>query len=417
MDAFIAWLRQVLLVPSGKLSHKITQTNNGSSGSIVSQRREDHEMVLRGGYFIADKPRMCQVGILLCFSRNGQRGITCRWVIRPYDPSWTHTTIIDALASLSHIQVLQLATLGRYSDSPPLLLQLNRLSGLKQISFNGSNYSRSDICDVAQSIANNPMLAHLEVDSSLYFKSKDVPTLHELLSKVPKDRPLQLTHLLMHGAYTRLDSFTLPHLRSLVSLDFRNLSVPPDNTDIPGDSITDIYAMLKKEKIYLKEVVIGDIDDVILDYLSSYSGLEVLDLSSIDPPIVMYASDLSAISSQTALFDGLAQSFFRSVLPQHVDSIRVLKIRPRYEGRWSYDPEDVSQAVVFSQCNKLRSFSVALNSTSSEPNYESNSDLSNPSDYDRHERSNASDYNDAVCANDLIVPSPPSYETYYRFHR
>jgi hypothetical protein len=264
---------------------------------------------------------------------------------------------------------------------------LNRLFGLKKISLN-ANYSCSDI-GVAELIANNPMLTHLDVDSGLYLKWKDVPTLHELLSKVPKDRPLQLTHHVMHGTYARLDSFTLPHLRSLVSLDFKNLNAPTYDTHAPGDSITDVYAMLKKEKIYLEQIAIGDIDDVILDYLSSYSGLEVLELSSID--------SLVTISSQTV---GFAQSFFRSVLPKHVESIRVLKIRPSYEGSWCYNPEDVSQAVVFPQCNNLRSLSVALNSNSFESNYASSSGLSDPSDYGRHERSSASD---VVCPDDLTV--------------
>ena len=42
-------------------------------------------------------------------------------------------------------------------------------------------------------------------------------TLHDLLSKVPEDHPLQLAHLALNRTATCIDSFTLPHLRSLIS--------------------------------------------------------------------------------------------------------------------------------------------------------------------------------------------------------
>jgi len=62
-----------------------------------------------------------------------------------------------------------------------------------------------------------------------------------------------------------------------------------------------------------------------------------------------------------------ARKFYKSVLPQLVHSLQVLKIQPWHEGRWCFDPEDVFQSVSFSQCIKLRSLSVALNSTSIVP--------------------------------------------------
>jgi hypothetical protein len=59
-----------------------------------------------------------------------------------------------------------------------------------------------------------------------------------------------------------------------------------------------------------------------------------------------------------------ARTFYKSVLPQLVHSLQVLKVQPKHEGRWCFDPEDAFQSVAFSQCNKLRSLSVALSSTS-----------------------------------------------------
>ena len=184
-------------------------------------------------------------------------------------------------------------------------------------------------------------------------------TLHDLLSKVPEDHPLQLTHLALNSTGIRIDSFTLPHLRSLISLDLRNLPAPSnviDNPDVSSErleracSTYDICAILKQEGIYLKHVVVSDAEGV-FDYLCSYSGLETLDLCSI--------SFDSVQESNTS-----AQTFYKSVLPQLVHSLQVLKIQPKQEGRWCFNPEDDFQSVALFQCNKLRSLSVALNSTS-----------------------------------------------------
>ena len=59
-----------------------------------------------------------------------------------------------------------------------------------------------------------------------------------------------------------------------------------------------------------------------------------------------------------------ARTFYKSVLPQLVHSLQILKIQPEEEGRWCFDPEDDFQSIALSQCSKLRSLSVSLNSTS-----------------------------------------------------
>ena len=99
-------------------------------------------------------------------------------------------------------------------------------------------------------------------------------------------------------------------------------------------------------------ILLMAVSDVgVFDYLCSYSGLETLDLCSMRFNTVE--------ESNTS-----ARTFFSSVLPELVHSLQVLKIRPRREGRWCFDPEDDFQSVALSQCHKLRSLSVALNSTS-----------------------------------------------------
>ena len=240
-------------------------------------------------------------------------------------------------------------------------IQLDLLSGLKKFSLSGNNISFPlDITKgLAGLIAKSPQLVHLEVKPGYYGISLEtIPTLHDLLGKVPEDHPLQLTHLALNKTGVCIDSFTLPHLRSLISLDLRNLFTPSSltyNADPTSEkleracSASDICAILTQEGIHLKHLVVNDVG--VFDYLCSYSGLETLDLCSMSFNTVK--------ESNTS-----ARTFYRSVLPQLAQSLQVLKIQPKQEGQWCFNPEDDFQFVALSQCNKLRSLSIALISTS-----------------------------------------------------
>ena len=192
------------------------------------------------------------------------------------------------------------------------------------------------------------------------YHGSEVPTLRDLFTKVPQDRLLRLTHLTLHGARIRVDPLTLPHLRSLVYLDLNRLyAMSPADTDDINDTwectsaADDIFATLAREKIHLKQVVTNHIDDVLLDYLYSCSGLETLEMSSV-------------YSSTTTKSHAFAHRFYKDILPKLVDSIQVLIIRPLYEGGWCYNVDDVFS--VLSQCKKLRSLTICFDSASASSN-------------------------------------------------
>ena len=212
----------------------------------------------------------------------------------------------------------------------------NRLSKLKfSVSVCHVDCPRNIISGLAELIARSPQLVHLEVNlDHHYCKSPKTrtPTLHDVLSKVPEDHPLQLTHLALNRTGTCIDSFTLVHLRSLISLDVRNLRPPStlmddSDADLTSErldqfcSTSDICAILKQEGIYLKHVIVSDVGAY--DYLCSYSGLETLDLCFIDFRTVE--------ESNTS-----AHTFFKFVLPQLVHSLQVLKTQPFREGQWCF---------------------------------------------------------------------------------
>jgi hypothetical protein len=302
------------------------------------------------------------------------------------------------LSRLPRLQDFQL-TLNRNGTFERLMgytdIQLDRLSGLKEFSLSGNHVHlpRDIISRLAGLIAKSPQLVHLEVKAGCNGIFPEAPTLHELLEKVPEDHPLQLTHLVLNRTGICIDSFTLPHLRSLIYLDLENLPAPSnlkDNADLNSErleracSTSDIFSILKQEGIYLKHLVVSDVG--VFDYLCSYSGLESLDLCSM--------SFNSVEESNT-----FARTFYKSVLSQLVHSLQVLKIQPKHEGRWCFNPEDDSQFVALSQCNKLRSLTVALNSTSFV-----RSIFFSFQDRDLHRYKDNVD--DSVCPGDLIFQSP-----------
>ena len=291
---------------------------------------------------------------------------TCRWAVQLYDPSWTEAAVIRALTRLPQLRDLQLVL---YRVEPPFersvghtSIQLDLLSGLEKFSLSGVHIHlpRDITSSLAGLIAKSPQLVHLEVKLGHYGISLEtIPTLHDLLGKVPEDHPLQLTHLALNRTGILIDSFTLPHLRSLISLDLRNLPAPSVVIGFVADptseslkwvcSTSDICTILKQEGIYLKHLVVSDVG--VFDYICSYAGLETLDLCSM--------SFNSVEESNTS-----ARTFYKFVLPQLALSLQVLKVQPNQEGRWCFNPEDDFQSVGLSQCNKLRSLTVSLNSTS-----------------------------------------------------
>ena len=121
---------------------------------------------------------------------------TRRWKVHDDSPPWMHTTIMDSILTLSHLEDFQLQlTLCRDTS---LLFKLDNLSPSKKISIQGqchcSNFQPDITTGLTRVISRSPQLTHLEVDI-FRFGSHKTATAHDLLRKVPLGRPLRLTHL------------------------------------------------------------------------------------------------------------------------------------------------------------------------------------------------------------------------------
>ncbi|KAF8886301.1 hypothetical protein BD779DRAFT_1530641 [Infundibulicybe gibba] len=168
---------------------------------------------------------------------------------------------------------------------------------------------------IAEIVGASPNLVSLDLHCSRYDDkrliprdNKPIPTLHEILSIVPHERPLRLKRLGISDYFVRFDDKVLPHLRLLESLE---LSIVPPivndyhrshfpeaevvKSDRFSSSTSDLWKVVEREGIGLKSVA-GPVDNALLDYLSA------------------------------AEYDDDARDFFVHILPRHAKTLVSLSI-------------------------------------------------------------------------------------------
>ena len=263
--------------------------------------------------------------------------------------------IIDAVTNLPLLKTLQLSMTYHSSSS----LRLNRLSGLKGIAISVVSYTRDQplvLDTLANAIGQSPGLTHLELHPGS-FGISEIPSLHELVAKVPHSTPLQLTHLLLERVLLRLDALTVPHLRSLTFLDLSYFSPLQHDWLEPStefrnryarhhSTLTDIFVTLARERIHLRGLIVHEqCNTAIVKYIGSYSGmLEHLEISHFSP-------------DNFAESHALAELFYTFALPKHASTMQRLRILHDCNHEWNRHSESM---FAISQCKKLLSLEVKL---------------------------------------------------------
>jgi hypothetical protein len=127
-----------------------------------------------------------------------------------------------------------------------------------------------------------------------------------------------------------LNEITLPHLRSLTSLELHSY---------PGD-VGQLWRSLLAEGIQLTELITERISDELLCYLALYSGLKTLQIESMSPDLT-----------------NLVDKLFRDVLSRHMDTLETLYLRTWFEGPWCFGQ---SNADLILKCQKLSVLSMSV---------------------------------------------------------
>ncbi|KAJ6449677.1 hypothetical protein C8R45DRAFT_144428 [Mycena sanguinolenta] len=241
---------------------------------------------------------------------------------------WTPEAIHDFMASLPQLETFSL-TADETSFSRNYDCDFDRLTGLRNLTLASSDamslgyLSRS----LSRVVSQNPGLRSLHLQTTTrHWGHPPLNSFAELFHTVKQ--PLQLTELRMVRCSLRVDHSLLPHLRFLRCLWL-----------FGGD--TSLWDRLREEGIRLSEICTDWITEGLLEYLSSYSGLEQLTVTCAD------AETAEESNRRT-------DKFFNNALPHHAQSLVSLSCRGDSKGRWSFGTHNIGALSLLHKLNYLR---------------------------------------------------------------
>ncbi len=200
--------------------------------------------------------------------------------------------------------------------------------------FAFSGFRVMDFCP--HIVGNCPNLMYLSVTSCGEI-SPTHPSVEKLLSRVPPEVDLPLTRLYLRGLV--MQASLLPnmyrHLRSLSHLTL-DMEVP-----------SQFWELARAEGIKLVSMSVSWRTRSLLDYLKSYSGIQLLGIS-IDVEEADYEEERHC-----------ADDLYHAILPGHVQTLTELYIQPYYAGAWCLEENHLAALV---QCSKLATLRLALDS-------------------------------------------------------
>ncbi|KAK0234117.1 hypothetical protein IW262DRAFT_1452664 [Armillaria fumosa] len=225
-------------------------------------------------------------------------------------------TIIRALAALPRLVSLSLNFgYGPFLLVPPYLIRssLSRFKNLHSVEIRGEANSYGNV--IGPLVANNPKLTRLAIvgrGPALITTFYEIRNYYNL-------RYLPITDLSIGCSLDATVPSLVPNLRHLrirTTIDFF----------IPSE----FWAALTQRGIPLVTLLVRDTTDALMEYIESYSGLEVLALSPTD--------------------DRHAEAFYARVLQRHICTLRKLSIEITSRGKWCAGPCALD---ALSRCTKL----------------------------------------------------------------
>ncbi|KAJ7597852.1 hypothetical protein C8J56DRAFT_329249 [Mycena floridula] len=248
------------------------------------------------------------------------------WSIRNEDLAWTRRDIIRALTSLNSLANFQLLVHSLKDDSfqDTTSFPLHDLHDLQSVSIR----SRTPFFSLApiqhclfRLIANSPNLHSLTLD---HIRAK-VDTEFVELSNLFEDLPME-----------NLRSLNLVGWTFTPQRPFKSLTT----LHVPGHVDPNLWKNLQRQEIFVTELASNQVNSGLVEYMASYSGIEVLLLSG----LWQEAPELS-------------EDFYNRALGKHRHSLRELALLPAIWSRWCFGK---GNAEIVAQCHNLRRLSLTL---------------------------------------------------------
>ncbi|KAK0200132.1 hypothetical protein DFS33DRAFT_126892 [Desarmillaria ectypa] len=226
------------------------------------------------------------------------------------------------MLALSNLPRLSLLNIGLHHGQASYL----DFHDLDNISFNGKRMLNI----VPSLVARSPNLTRLRLSSS--HPTGTVPaTALSIFSGLHKGRLSCVEQLTVEGALilpTPDVPIIVPHLRHLTSLRIHI-----------ADVAEEFWFALRIEMIHLRDVSVDIVNDALLEYLESYSGVRSMML----------------ITEQEV--DNSSSKFWNKILPRHTNTLMELYVQPKYAGGWCLDTRSLDS---IRQCKRLEILRVKV---------------------------------------------------------
>ncbi|KAF5345947.1 hypothetical protein D9758_011398 [Tetrapyrgos nigripes] len=265
---------------------------------------------------------------------------TFRWEMSENIPSWMYAQVPEIVSKLPMLSEFFLAGEFLVGAIDPPSIRLDYLRNLRTLAIDGirlpkATFSQTILGPLSTALLNIPDLQTLHIRAHISFSDVFRAILDTKGASVLNIKKLVVQNLTMDVPATMI-----PHLQCLSSLEV----CASQNTEVGN-----FWNVLQTASVSLEVLkVYGDIDRTLLDYISHcHSRLKVLHLSG----AVRKATD--------EMSNELADLFFGSVLHKFAKSLRELRIRPSYKGRWCLGPHNAVD--MFSRCSNLETLSVCFN--------------------------------------------------------
>ncbi|KAK1218750.1 hypothetical protein PQX77_018550 [Marasmius sp. AFHP31] len=240
------------------------------------------------------------------------------------DPEWAPDTICEALATLPLLSSLSIKASYMQYDLPPSPLHLFTSSPTDPSLY---------IQPLRALLTSNPNLAHLDLQFHPQFTLPVAP--FSDLFTVAFSKPLRLESLTLLGWTVDFTPHVLPHIRGLRTLKFL------DQRERIGASCWDV---LRSSGIHLRHIKVYNPGPGFVDYMSSFSGLEILDIQ-----------ETWVVEQEES--DRLARRFYEDALPKHQATLQEVTISCLGLRLWNFGTWNSS---AFDKCTKLVSLRVTV---------------------------------------------------------
>ncbi|KAJ3723977.1 hypothetical protein C8R42DRAFT_719864 [Lentinula raphanica] len=269
---------------------------------------------------------------------------TIHWSWHYSDSDWTLDTLYECLESDKFLSKIKDFTLSYRPENciPPL--RIPKLPELRRLSF-CIYLGDAELDRLFQhpTISNNPNLTTL----SITLQQDHFPHYMSFPGSIPET----VVDLDLNG----LKFANLEHVISgnLTSLDLSASKMAND------ESWASLWEILSLQQIRLQKLALGQSsspEDMrkLLEYLSSYSGLESFSLTKIH----WYPS-----------YSAHAVYFYTHILPRHAKTLVNLELKPLYESSWCVGADSID---AIEQCRSLRSLSIRVNHKGLDPDPDPN---------------------------------------------